>query len=211
VQALKDAVRIVKENARAYVTMNLVYYGLTFGAMLFVLVYPAVQEQLLETVRKSFQHGFMKPVASAYQGGHVFAAILLTFVVNLLGGSLLTITLPSLVVPFSGLTMGVLRATLWGLLLSPGNERLGWAMLPHSLTLLLEGQAYVLTMLAAYVQGKCFVLPRSMGATTCGQGYAAGVRLSVKIYRLVVLFLAVSAVYEALEVIYVVPLLTGWH
>lgn len=118
------------------------------------------------------------------------------------------ITLPSLVIPFSGLLLGAYRAILWGFLLSPTTPELRLVMIPHSLVLILEGQAYILAMLAAYVQGKAFLWPRSVGAATRRQGYGLGVKRSVRIYVLVVLLLAVAAVYEALEV-FIMRLLGG--
>jgi hypothetical protein len=63
--------------------------------------------------------------------------------------------------------------------------------------------------LAAYVQGKAFLWPRSVGAATRRQGYGVGVKRSVRIYMLVVLVLAVAAIYEALEVIFIPRLLLG--
>jgi hypothetical protein len=67
--------------------------------------------------------------------------------------------------------------------------------------LILEGQGYVLAMLAAYLQGKAFIFPQSVGVTTRWQGYWVGVKRSARLYLLVVLVLAVSAVYEATFVI----------
>jgi hypothetical protein len=133
-------------------------------------------------------------------------AILLTFVVNLFLGSLLTITIPSLIVPFSGLLMGVFRAIVWGLLLSPAEPKFRGAMIPHSLTLLLEGQGYILAMLAAYVLGRALIWPSSVGVETHAGGYVAGLKQTGSLYVLVTLFLAVAAVYEAVEVIYLIPL-----
>jgi hypothetical protein len=80
-------------------------------------------------------------------------------------------------------------------------------MIPHSLTLLLEGQAYIVAMLAAYQQGLAFICPRTVGAQTHWRGYCAGLRRTGSLYLLVTILLAVSAVYETLEAIYVGPLL----
>lgn len=42
---------------------------------------------------------------------------------------------------------------------------IGWvALIPHSLTLVIELQAYVLLMLGAYVLGRHWIWPRSVGA-----------------------------------------------
>ncbi|MCX8037798.1 MAG: hypothetical protein N3D11_12275 [Candidatus Sumerlaeia bacterium] len=208
-RAFADALRIVHEHRRAYWTLTAAYYGLTLAAMLTVVFFPAVQKTLIDAVTEGFQKGPLKPVGSAYAGGHLGAAIILTFFVNLLGGSLLTITIPSLVVPFSGLLMGVVRATLWGLLLAPTSQTLALAMIPHSLTLLLEGQAYVVALLAVWIHGRSFVAPQSTGAASCGEGYWIGLKKTARLYLLVVVLLAVAAVYEALEVLYVVPRLIG--
>ncbi len=203
------ALEIVREHRRAYLAINAAYYGLTLAAMLLVVFFPAVQETLIAAVTEGFQTGPMKPVGSAYAGGRVSAAITLTFAVNLIGGSLLTITLPSLVIPFSGLVMGVVRAALWGMLLAPTSRPLALAMIPHSLTLLLEGQAYILALLAVWIHGRSFIAPQSAGAASCGAGYRIGLRKTVRLYVLIAAVLAVAAVYEALEVIYVAPLLIG--
>ena len=79
-------------------------------------------------------------------------------------------------------------------------------MIPHSLTLLLEGQGYILALLAVYVSGNTFLRPRSVGLNTHGEGYVNGLKQTGSLYVLVTLFPAVAAVYEALEVIYLVPL-----
>ncbi len=51
-------------------------------------------------------------VFDAYRGGHVAQAIGLTFAINLLAGSLLYITVPSLIVPFARMLTGSQTATV---------------------------------------------------------------------------------------------------
>jgi hypothetical protein len=202
-KVIQSALEPIKEFRRAYIVLNLVYYGLVTCGMIYVAFNPSLQQSLLELVGSAFTEGPFSAVGSAYVGGQVLQAMVLTFVVNLFIGSIAVITLPSLVIPFSGLLTGAYRAVLWGLLLSPTTPVLRWVMIPHSLVLILEGQAYILAMLAAYVQGRAFLWPRSVGAATRRQGYGLGVKRSVRIYLLVVLVLAVAAIYEALEVIFI--------
>ena len=199
-KVIQSALEAVKEFRRAYIVLNLVYYGLVVCGMVYVAFNSSLQQSLLELVGSAFTEGPLSAVGSAYSGGQVLWAMVLTFVVNLFLGSIAVITLPSLVIPFSGLLMGAYRAVLWGLLLSPTTPELRLVMIPHSLVLILEGQAYILAMLAAYVQGRAFLWPRSVGAATRRQGYGLGVKRSVRIYLPVVLLLAVAAIYEALEV-----------
>lgn len=191
---------LVREYRRAYLILNLAYYGLMVAAMVYVAFDPALQKTLLDEVGKAFGTGPLDVLVGAYKGGKVLLAVFLTFVVNLVLGSLLYITLPSLLVPFSGLLVGVYRALLWGLLFSP-TAVLGAGMLFHWPTIILEGQAYILAMLAAYVQGMAFLRPKSVGAKTRGQGYWEGVKRSARIYMFVAITLFVAAIYEAVSAI----------
>ena len=199
-KAIRSALEAVREFRRAYIILNLAYYSLVVCGMIYAAFNPSLQQLLLAGVSSAFTGGLLSIVGGAYSGGQVLLALVLTFVVNLLIGSVACIMLPSLVIPFSGLLLGAYRAVLWGLLFSPTAPELRLLMIPHSLTLILEGQAYVLAMLAAHVQGRAFLWPRSVGVTTHRQGYGFGVKRSVRIYVLVVLVLAVAAVYEVLEV-----------
>jgi hypothetical protein len=201
-----SALRTIKEFRRAYIVLNLVYYGLVICGMAYVALHPSLQQSLLDAVRSAFGQEPLSTVAGAYTGGQVLLAIALTFVVNLTIASFLWITLPSLVVPFSGIVTGACRAVLWGVLLSPSSPEMSAVMIPHSLTLILEGQAYILAMLAAYIQGRAFLWPATVDATTHGEGYRAGVKRSLRLYLLVAIVLAVAAVYEVLEVIFIIPL-----
>ncbi len=207
---VRSAWGIVREHRRPYVVLNGVYYGLVVLGMIYVAFFnPALQEQLLQGVEDALTEGPLAVVGGAYLGRNVLAAAVVTFVVNLLAGSLLYITLPSLVIPFAGVVLGSYRAVLWGLLLAPTSAELALVMIPHSLVLLLEGQAYILAMLAVYVHGKSFLRPQSVGLTSHARGYLAGLKLSARLYILVLIVLAVAATYEALEVILMVRLASG--
>lgn len=96
----------VLAHRKALVAVNLVYLGaITLGVAL-TAVEPTLQKTLLQQVGESFSTS-LRPVVEAYTQGRLLPAILLTFAVNLFAGSLLVITLPSLVVPFWGILMGV--------------------------------------------------------------------------------------------------------
>ncbi len=204
-----NAVAVVRRHRRAYLVINLVYYGVVLGAMVFVSAFPAIQQALTEAVVISFSEEPLAAVVDAYASGNVLKAALLTFGVNLFLGAILVLLLPSMIIPFSGLAMGLIRAILWGLLLAPTTLELQLAMIPHSLCLLLEGQGYILTLLAAWALGYAFISPASAGAATRRSGYMLGLRHAGLVMLLAALVLAVAALYEAFEVIHLVPLLTG--
>jgi hypothetical protein len=79
-------------------------------------------------------------------------------------------------------------------------------MIPHSLTLIIEGQAYILTMLAAYIQGRAFLWPNRIGLERRGQGYLEGLKRTGKLYVLVFLTLLIAAIYEVIEVVIMIKL-----
>ena len=204
---LRRALTIIQAEKGTYIYLNVLYYGLVLLGMAYVTFFnPKLQETLMQYAGQAYNEGSLAAVGSAYNGGHVIQAMIITFIVNLFLGSMLEMSLPSLIIPFSGLLMGIYRAILWGLLLSPSNASLAGPMIPHSLTLLIEGQAYILVMLAIYIQGKAFLRPQAFGIQGRLHGYIEGLKRTGWIYLLVALLLAIAAIYEAVEVIYLAPL-----
>lgn len=198
---LKSAWGLIQENRRAYTILNLVYYALVIIFMIYAAFDQALQKSMLDSVGAAFMTGPLSFVGQSYVNAQVLTAILATFLVNLLIGSFATITIPSLIIPFSGILVGAYRAILWGLILSPANPDLRLVMIPHSITLLIEGQAYILTMLAAYIQARAFLWPRTLGLESRGRGYLEGLKRTAKIYVLVILTLMIAAIYEVIEVV----------
>lgn len=201
INLIRSAWGLVQENRRAYTIINVAYYGLVAICMVYVAFNQELQEQLINMVGAGFMTGPLAFVGQAYVNAEVLKAILATFFINLFIGSFGTITLPSLVIPFSGFLIGIYRAVLWGLLLSPAHPDMRLIMIPHMLTLIIEGQAYILTLLAAYIQGRAFLWPQSVGLESRARGYLEGLKRTGKIYVLVILTLAIAAVYEVIEVV----------
>lgn len=203
----RRSVAQVVEYRRAYLVLNALYYGLVVAGMAYAAMNREVQTSVLELVKGGLK-GPLAPVVDAYASG-VLPAIAMTFAVNLLGGSFLSITLPSLLIPFSGLLLAGYRAAMWGLIFSPTALEFGGAPLARgsliALLVLLEGQGYVLAALAAYVQGKAFLFPATVGAASRWQGYRAGLQWTGRHYLLIAVTLAIAAIYEAIIVVLVLP------
>jgi hypothetical protein len=201
---VRSAWALVQENKRAYIVINSIYYGLIVIFMVVAAFNRPLQDELIRTVGQGFMSGPLAVVGKAYVNAEVFKAIGLTFVVNLLLGSLAVITIPSLLIPFSGLLMGIYRAILWGLIFSPAHPDMRLIMIPHSLTLILEGQAYILALLGVYLQARAFLWPKSVGLESHWKGYVEGLKRTGKIYILVAFTLAVAAIYEVIETVLLV-------
>ena len=207
---LKEALQILRDNRRLYLAVNFIYYGLVVVAALVVWLNPWLQASLIAMVQEGFETG-LPGVVEAYRSGHFLSAVVQTFTINFLFGSLIVITLPACFFPPAGILVGFLRALLWGLLMAPTTPQFGLLMIPHGITLLLEGQAYILAIFAACRLGQVLVWPESTGLTGRWRAYLAGLREAVLINILVACVLLVSALWEAFEVIYIVtPLAGGW-
>lgn len=203
---LQRAWQIVREDRDTYLVLNILYYGLVILGMAYVAFFdPKLQERLLQSTGIAFTSGPLAAVGEAYVVGDVMRSIALTLGVNLILGSLLQMTLPTLLIPFFGLLVGAFRAILWGLLLSPSHSDLIGPMIPHTLTLVLEGQAYILVMLAAFMHARAWTKPQTYGLDSRWHGYLEGLRRTAWTYLLVVLLLVAAAVYEALDVIFLAP------
>jgi len=201
---LAPAFKQIRLHARAYLLINTVFYGLVVLGAVYAFLQPQVQRQLIQTIVEGFGAPPLSFARAAYTSGDVASAALITFLVNSFLGSLLALTLPSLFVPFFGTFMGFYRALLWGVALAPTSPELARAMIPHSLTLVLEGQGYILAMLGIHILWTSTFDGLRQGIPGAVSGYRAGLRTNVTTYRLVLLVLAVSAIYEAFEVIYLV-------
>lgn len=70
-----------------------------------------------------------------------------------------------MIVPFAGIALFAYWALTTGLTLVPAND-IGWlALIPHSLTLIVEFQGYVLLLLGAYLLGISWVGSSSARST----------------------------------------------
>lgn len=210
-EQLRNSFKSIQESRRAYVILNVAYYGLMLCAMLYVGFNRSPQETLMEALGEAWGTGPLAVLGEAYSGGQVLLAVSLTFFVNLLVGSFVYINLTSMIVPFSGLLFGFVRAGVWGLLFAPATLDVSGAQVLSGIlvagVILLEGQGYVLAMLAAYEHGKAWLFPKQVGEEKHWRGYVAGVKRSLRIYLLVVLVLIVAALYEVIVAVFLLPML----
>jgi hypothetical protein len=190
---------------RALLAMNLLYWGVALLAALYGLAHPELQRALVGAAGVAFgATGPLAPVGGAYETGQLVQAIALTLVVNLLVGSLGMLTVPSAIIPFFGLLGGMYRAVLWGLLFAPAGAPPPGTLLLHLPTIAVEGEAYVVAMLGVWLWW--WPVVTTPGARR--RAWLAGLRLQARVYAAVALLLAVAAIYEALELIYLVPRLS---
>src|SRR5271165_5003430 len=127
--------------------VHLVYFGLFVVGAVAIYQLPTLNTVLMAAVQRELSskgNGVLAVAGRAYGSGSMIYAAVVTFIVNFFLGSLATITLPSMIIPGVGALLAAFRATLWGLLLGPSQVTLAYVMRAHSVTLLLEGEGYIL-------------------------------------------------------------------
>ena len=196
---------LVRANARAYVMINAGAYGLFLVGFVVGILFP----QLSRTQHtRLVEDGTADLVQSLIDEPWIFALTILA--VNTVKMGALTIVGPSMVVPFAGIPLFAYWAFTTGLTLVPASD-IGWvALIPHSLTLIIEFQAYILLLLGAFLLGRCWLWPQTIGARNRRQGYFQGLRQLGWLALAAVVLLVVGAVYEAFSLRYLVHPLAQW-
>lgn len=199
---LRDPLVALSTHRRLTWTVHLAYFGLYLLTAALVYQAPDVRNAVQAIIQNNLRGG-AGPLAfagKAYLSGNIAWAALVTLTVNFLLGSVLFLTVPSCVVPGSGALLAGFRAVTWGLLLAPATLQQAFTMLPHSGTLLLEGEGYILATLFGLMFALSLFGPDSDSSVL--SRYKRGLMLNLKGSLLVALVLAVAAIYEATEVIW---------
>lgn len=196
---------IIKKHRRAFIALNLGFYGLFSLSLIATWLMPDLQTYIEEGGNQLYwQAGIFKVITDPYADPSLVQAMAISFCVNL-GVALFLTTLPSLVLPFIGIVPTLVRGILWGIMFAPiGPYRA--TFIPSSVTLLIEGQAYVLAAFAAYIQGKTFLRISQYRLNSRWVAYKAGLTSVARLYVLVTLALVIAALYEGFSIAFLMPL-----
>lgn len=201
---LRKPFQIIRANFRAYLAINTIVYGLVIAGLVAAMVFPNLGADQGAALEDSGTTGL---VLSLLNTPWLFSLTILG--VNVSTGALL-IVLPSLIVPFAGIAIFAYKAFTLGLAMAPTTKIMAVALIPHSLTILIEFQAYALLMFGAYILGRSWIRPATISAQSHRQGYVRGLQqfgwLSLSTLPLFI----VGAIWEAFSLRYLVPLLIQW-
>ncbi|BBX07921.1 stage II sporulation protein M [Mycolicibacterium aichiense] len=197
--------RIIADNASAYMAANVAVYGVLLVGFGLGLAFP----QLSQAQHRRLQEdGTADLVQGLITNPWLFALTILA--VNTLRMGVLTIVAPSLVIPFGGVAFFAYWDVTTGMTLVPASG-IGWvALIPHTLTVIVELQAYLLLLLGAFLLGRGWVAPRTVDADNRRQGYVRGLQELGWLALPALVLLVVGAVYEAFSLRYVVHPLADW-
>lgn len=201
---LTSGLAVIGQHRRAFVVLNIAYLGMFLVGVLATAVIPELRPGGLGAIQGGPEAGGLGAViADAYRSGNIAIAAVVTLVVNLVFASLVQTTVPTLVIPFLGVALTLVRGLSWGVLFTPIGAP-DALFLVHWVTLLIEGAAYVVVGFAAWVQGRYFLQPRRFGFDSRRAGYVGGLLATAKLYVPVAVLLVIGAIYEAITVILVI-------
>ena len=191
----------LQRRPRLVLSIHVGYFGLVILGAILVHSVPEIQEVLILNVQDALtaQSGAFAAAGKAYATRSILRAAGVTFCINFFLGSLLMITIPSMLVPGCGILLATVRSFVWGLLLAPTIGMLALSMIPHSGTLLLEGEGYILaTIFAVLIPIRAFDKSLEGGLAT---RFGRALILNVQAWFWVAVVLLAAAFYEATEMI----------
>ncbi|MEE2037573.1 stage II sporulation protein M [Nocardiopsis sp. CT-R113] len=197
--------QLIRENLGAYLVMNAIGYGLFIIGLVAGVIFPELNTANVEGLNDD---GTADQVLELITKPWMFALVI--FLVNVFTVALPIITLPSLVVPFIGIPLFAYKAFDIGVTLAPvpGGPGLHY-QIPHSVTVVIEFQAYVLVMFGAYLLAMALLRPHTVGEETRLRGYLRGLQRFGWIWIPALALFVIGAVYEALSLSYLVSWLAG--
>ncbi len=190
----RQGLKIIRQNLRAYLLLNLFFYGLMALSILYVSSHPEVGRDWHLSMKKMVEEGALAPFYKIYYvQRNIPLAFIATFLVNLILGSVVYLSLPSFVIPFSGIALLMYRFVAWGLTFGP----VGISHLVPFGTVLLEGQGYIIAALAIYLHSSRYVRWRHYGFASADAAFRTGFSLTVNLYSIIGSVLLVAALFES--------------
>ncbi|CAJ36020.1 hypothetical protein [Methanocella arvoryzae] len=202
-----EIIDIFRKDWNLFLATNALFFGATGIGALVAFFLPETQVAVLAVFAQELKSGTLSPVGGAYGTGNILKAAWMTFANNLVYGTIQSLTLPSFLFPPYALLMGVLRALTWGIaFIIPQGQMTLRVVLPHLLTLLIEGEAYVIAIFGCLRQAEGLLWPARLGETSRVGGYLRAVRDNVRLLIPVTVILVVGALYEAFELLVIAGL-----
>lgn len=192
---------ILRAHRRTYAMVSGAIYGALGLSMLLGVLFPPVAQAGLDAI-SSFAS--LSPLGATVASVHdlSFLALAGLILVSTIGfGALGMASLPSAVIPYSGVVLHVVFAAGLGLSYAPQDSE-GWVIFwAHLPTLILELQGYIIVLLGSVLLARYSVRPRKHGFLTRSAAYRRGIIETAWLYIPAIVVLIAGAVYEALEVL----------
>jgi hypothetical protein len=191
--------QIIRANLRPFLIINAIVYGLFIAGLVAAWMFP---ELAATKAASSESDGSFDLVRSLVGSPWLFALVILA--VNVFTAAGAWIVLPSLIIPFAAVPLFAYKAFTLGSGLFPTTELAAIGWIPHSLTALIEFQAYTLLVFGGYLLGRSWLRPATIGVPTHRLGYVRGLKQFGWLGLAALALLIVGALWEAFSLLYLV-------
>lgn len=202
---LRKPFQLIRGDLRAYLVFNAISYGFVIAGFVAAMIFPDLVQATIADLETS---GASDTVRSLLTSPWLFAPVI--FAVNVFSVGLPWILLPSLLVPFAGIALFAYKAFMLGSGLAPTSDIVAVGLIPHSVTAIIEFQAYALLMFGVYLLGKSWLRPKTVGAKNHRWGYFHGLQKLGWVSLLALVLFIVGAIYEAFSLLYFIGPLAKW-
>jgi hypothetical protein len=189
----------LRSHPRLFMILHALNYGALAAAMAVGLRYPLFNLSVLTFVSSMFFEGELNYIGSAYLSRDIVAAAAATFANNFVVQTCALTILPSMLLPFVGLVKTMASLAVVGFAMAPNWTGLSEMLTYHSITLILEVEAYTLATFAVCVYPAKLFRGWQQGSLVAALRGAAALMGSATLMAGIVLF--VAAFYEAITLI----------
>lgn len=207
--AFSDACVLVVNNYHIYTLSIGLFMLFWLWGMITAALDPGYQNTMLQWYRGQFAGGTwpLGVAGQAFASSNIILAIIITFIVNFVQGTVLTLSLYSIIPLGSAFILNAIRGQVLGMALAPTNMFFGQTMALHLPTILIELQGYLLAGFVSVLLPLALIYPDRFGCTTRFEAFKKYLLWQFRILPLVAVILFVAAVYEAIELILLFRLL----
>jgi len=201
-----DALGIIKKDWKLLAILNALFFCVLIIGATIALISPGLHLSMIEFIGADTIAGQSGAPAATSTAGALEAAVL-SFISSFFGNTLLMITIPSIVLPIWAPIIGAARFFIWGVTyVAPLDGVMTLrSLLPQYIAIFLEGEAYTIAIFACVRQLSVALAASDRGFRNLLRQYKKSVIDNLKLLLIVIVLLAIAALYQAL----VIPILSG--
>lgn len=195
----RPALRAAIDHPRLVILMHIFLYGVFLASTLPAIRYPFINVLMQEYIRHAFSDGSLGYVGEAYGSGNILRAAVATWLNNFIVQTAGLTMLLSVIVPMLGVLKTAMSFALAGAGMTPLWSGMPAVFVPHSITMILELEAYIYACVAVCVFWSHLV--RGVRAGRTGDAAHESFMTLLSATLLAGVMLGFAALYEAFSLI----------
>lgn len=201
--AFIDSCRLIVRNYQAYALVIGLFLLFWLWGVISAALDPGYQKMVVQWYRSQFAGGSwpLGVAGQAYASGNILLAIIVTFLINFVQGTVIMLSLLSVIPVGAAFIVNALRGQILGLALAPTDLFFGQSLSLHLPTILIELQGYLLAAFVSVLLPLSLLYPRNFGCEKRFDAFKKFALWQFRMLPLIAVILLVAAIYEAVELI----------